>query len=115
MLLRGAGTATGLEFEGEPPGRRSGTARRAGSPPRRRAPRFQASRALIIVPLIFQIFQDLSRSFLELDDLLGPWEYHRCHEVEDMIANDGIESSVGGMCLTSLVKMRSYTGILLRF
>ena len=36
-------------------------------------------------------------NFLELDDILGPWEYHRCHEVEEMIANDSIESSVGGM------------------
>ena len=35
-------------------------------------------------------------TFLELDDILGPWEYHRCHEVEEMIANGGIESSVGG-------------------
>ena len=32
-----------------------------------------------------------------VDDLLGPWEYHGCHEVEEIIANDGIESSVGGM------------------
>ena len=39
----------------------------------------------------------LSWNFLELDDVLGPWEYHGCHEVDEMIANDGIESSVGGM------------------
>ena len=33
---------------------------------------------------------------LELALLQGPWEHHGCHEVEDMIANGGIESSVGG-------------------
>ena len=36
-------------------------------------------------------------NFLELDDHLGPWEIHRSHEVEEMIANDGMESYVGGM------------------
>ena len=45
----------------------------------------------------FSRFVQTFQNFLELDDVLGPWEYHRCHEVEEMIANDGIKSSVGGM------------------
>ena len=39
-------------------------------------------------------FHILVRRF---DEILGPWEYHGCHEIEEMIANDSIESSVGGM------------------
>ncbi len=48
-------------------------------------------------PQLLPNFSNVLGSFLELDDLLGPREYHRCHEVKEMIANDGIESSVGGM------------------
>ncbi len=49
------------------------------------------------IPPNLPVFSNFLGHFLKLDDLLGPWEYHRCHEVEEMIANDGIESSVGGM------------------
>ena len=57
----------------------------------------RAHRAIPASPPNLPVFSNFLRHFLKLDDLLGPWEYHRCHEVEEMIANDGIESSAGGM------------------
>ena len=52
---------------------------------------------LLLLLLLLQLLLLSLFGNFELDDVLGPWEYHRCHEVEEMIANDGIESSVGGM------------------
>ena len=36
-------------------------------------------------------FKTLSDLLGRLDGVLGPWEYHGCHEVEEMIANGGLE------------------------
>ena len=50
----------------------------------------------LTLPRVSQIPPTFPGNFLELDDALGPWEYHRCREVDEMVANDGIESSAGG-------------------